>query len=233
MLYSDVKCLIVLFQTLELLAEVAVLEEEVVRLEEQVVNFRQGLYQQAVYLSSKRNVENLSESPIELATPIRSSKHQRSKSMSHNEFTSAISASRSSQPSLGRSASSRKLLSTDIASGNCSSRQVSNGKQITKKPISSCTPILEDVRGKENRLCTNTVRDKQSPDKKIAKTVSTPVKKTPTKHESMPKCLDPLKLEVHYTNSFLILTYCGLVIQLCNIFDCTARVQISRPGKGI
>ncbi|CAI0429924.1 unnamed protein product [Linum tenue] len=35
--------------TLELLAEVAVLEEEVIRLEEQVVNFRQGLYPEAVY----------------------------------------------------------------------------------------------------------------------------------------------------------------------------------------
>ncbi|KAI3684763.1 hypothetical protein L6452_33989 [Arctium lappa] len=45
--------------TLELLAEVAVLEEEVVRLEEQVVHFRQGLYQEAVYISSsKRNLEN-------------------------------------------------------------------------------------------------------------------------------------------------------------------------------
>lgn len=37
----------------------AVLEEEVVRLEEQVVHFRQGLYQEAVYISSsKRNVDN-------------------------------------------------------------------------------------------------------------------------------------------------------------------------------
>lgn len=37
----------------------AVLEEEVVRLEEQVVQFRQGLYQEAVYISSsKRNMEN-------------------------------------------------------------------------------------------------------------------------------------------------------------------------------
>ncbi|KAL8261181.1 hypothetical protein R6Q59_025230 [Mikania micrantha] len=45
--------------TLELLAEVAVLEEEVVRLEEQVVHFRQGLYQEAVYISSsKQNLEN-------------------------------------------------------------------------------------------------------------------------------------------------------------------------------
>ncbi|GFY95914.1 ternary complex factor MIP1 leucine-zipper protein [Actinidia rufa] len=45
--------------TLELLAEVAILEEEVVRLEEKVVHFRQGLYQEAVYISSsKRNMEN-------------------------------------------------------------------------------------------------------------------------------------------------------------------------------
>ncbi|KAJ6791878.1 Uncharacterized protein M6B38_241760 [Iris pallida] len=48
---------------LELLAEVAVLEEEVVRLEEQVVNFRQGLYQEAVYISSsKKTKENESDS---------------------------------------------------------------------------------------------------------------------------------------------------------------------------
>ncbi|KAL2504200.1 hypothetical protein Adt_19821 [Abeliophyllum distichum] len=45
--------------TIELLAEVAVLEEEVVWLEEQVVNFRQGLYQEAVCISSsQRNVDN-------------------------------------------------------------------------------------------------------------------------------------------------------------------------------
>ncbi|KAK4434459.1 hypothetical protein Salat_0608700 [Sesamum alatum] len=45
--------------TLELLAEVAVLEEEVVRLEEKVVHFRQGLYQEAVYISSsKKNMDN-------------------------------------------------------------------------------------------------------------------------------------------------------------------------------
>ncbi|KAG6786534.1 hypothetical protein POTOM_008140 [Populus tomentosa] len=43
--------------TLELLAEVAVLEEEVVQLEEQIVYFRQDLYQEAVHISSsKRNM---------------------------------------------------------------------------------------------------------------------------------------------------------------------------------
>ncbi|BBH06154.1 Protein of unknown function D [Prunus dulcis] len=180
--------------TLELLAEVAVLEEEVVRLEEQVVNFRQGLYQQAVYLSTKRNVETLNDSSEQ--TPIKSAKHQRSKSLSHNEFISATSASRL-QPSLSRSVSSRRLLSTDIVSdrttGNCSSRQVS-GKQISRKP-NCLSPLSEDGKGKENRLCSNAARDKQSPDKKTTKAV-TPVKKLPSKHESMVKCLDPLKLEL-------------------------------------
>ncbi|KAJ6940003.1 hypothetical protein NC651_006227 [Populus alba x Populus x berolinensis] len=43
--------------TLELLAEVAVLEEEVVQLEEQILYFRQDLYQEAVHISSsKRNM---------------------------------------------------------------------------------------------------------------------------------------------------------------------------------
>ncbi|CAN1273895.1 hypothetical protein LINPERPRIM_LOCUS15224 [Linum perenne] len=45
--------------TLELLAEVAVLEEEVVRLEEQVVHFRQDLYQEAVYISSSKTRNNI------------------------------------------------------------------------------------------------------------------------------------------------------------------------------
>lgn len=49
---------------MELLAEVAVLEEEVVRLEEQVVHFRQDLYQEAVHLSSsKRHMEHDSDEP--------------------------------------------------------------------------------------------------------------------------------------------------------------------------
>ncbi|CAM8922027.1 unnamed protein product [Rhodiola kirilowii] len=49
--------------TLELLAEVAVLEEEVVRLEEQVVQYRQGLYQEALYTyTSKKNFDNSADS---------------------------------------------------------------------------------------------------------------------------------------------------------------------------
>lgn len=61
-------------ETLELLAEVAVLEEEVVRLEEQIVNLRQGFYQEAVHISSFRkqmeSVENVEQSKAKKPEPL-------------------------------------------------------------------------------------------------------------------------------------------------------------------
>ncbi|XP_062102070.1 uncharacterized protein LOC133810836 isoform X2 [Humulus lupulus] len=198
--------------TLELLAEVAVLEEEVVRLEEQVVNFRQGLYQEAVYVSSKRNVENSSDSSsMDQTTPVRSAKHHRSKSMSQFDFNSATSpAARSQQPSLCRTTSSRKLLPTDAISnrtGSCSTststaRQANNGKLSTRK-LETISSISEDGRGKENRLWSNFVRaspekkaDKPSPEKRSTKMV-TPVKKPPMKQEPKDKSTpDQLKLQL-------------------------------------
>ncbi|KAH6788261.1 ternary complex factor MIP1 leucine-zipper protein of unknown function [Perilla frutescens var. hirtella] len=68
--------------TLELLAEVAVLEEEVVRLEEQVVNFRQGLYQEAASISSRRRSSDLSLTP---------SKQRHSRASSQSEVDSGSS----------------------------------------------------------------------------------------------------------------------------------------------
>ncbi|XP_019421484.1 PREDICTED: uncharacterized protein LOC109331440 isoform X5 [Lupinus angustifolius] len=128
--------------TLELVAEVAVLEEEVVRLEEQVVNFRQGLYQEAVYISSKRNAENLNN-PID-HNSIRSSKHRKSKSLSQSELTSTSTSTMARpQLSLARSASGRKLLS-----------------------------IPKEGHGKENTSFCNSPKDKQSPEKKTAKVIT-------------------------------------------------------------
>ncbi|MFQ6636493.1 hypothetical protein Gotur_014024 [Gossypium turneri] len=177
--------------TLELLAEVAVLEEEVVRLEEQVVSFRQGLYQEAVYASSKRNVENLNESTVE-QSPVRSSKHQRSKSLSVNEMSLVPTIARS-QPSLSRSVSSRKMLPPDTIydrAGQCFIRPT-NGKQASTKFNSASG----DVRGKENQSFANAVKDNQSPDKKVSNIV-TPVKRLPTKLDSADKYLDPLKVQL-------------------------------------
>lgn len=179
------------FQTLELLAEVAVLEEEVVRLEEQVVNFRKGLYQEAVYISSKRNLENLNDS-IE-TNSIRSSKHQRSKSLSLNEFNLTTTTPSRLQPPISRNASSRKLLfSADtVVSDNIT------GKHRKQNSISS---IPEESRGKENLSFSNAVmKDKQSPEKKTSK-ANTPVKKTPVKQESAEKLQETLKVNLLRNN---------------------------------
>ncbi|CAJ1942761.1 unnamed protein product [Sphenostylis stenocarpa] len=178
--------------TLELLAEVAVLEEEVVRLEEQVVNFRQGLYQEAVYISSKRNAENLND-PIDQNT-IRSSKHQRSKSMSQSEFNSTMMGR--SQPSLARSASSRKLLFSSETINEHTGKLV-HGKQSHRKQ-DSFSSIPEEGRGKENRSFCNFVKEKQSPEKKTTTKVITPIKKSPLKQESAEKCMDQLKLQLDW-----------------------------------
>ncbi|CAL5430830.1 unnamed protein product [Camellia sinensis] len=73
-----------------LLAEVTVLEEEVVRLEEQVVHFRQGLYQEAVYISfSNRNLE--SSADLYDPYPIKNSKLKQSKFSVQTEGSSATS----------------------------------------------------------------------------------------------------------------------------------------------
>ncbi|XP_057723070.1 uncharacterized protein LOC130937543 isoform X1 [Arachis stenosperma] len=176
--------------TLELLAEVAVLEEEVVRLEEQVVNFRQGLYQEAVYISSKRNAENMNDS-IEQNTA-RISKHQRSKSFSQSEFHSMTMGR--PQPSLARSASSRKLFSSDVATDHTG--KLVNGRQFHRKQ-ESFSSIPEEGKGKENRLFSNLVKDKQSPEKKTAK-VNIPMKKSPLKQESAEKCMDHFKLQLDW-----------------------------------
>lgn len=93
--------------TLELLAEVAVLEEEVVRLEEQVVNFRQGLYQEAAHISSTRSSEDLRD---DLST--RPSKQRHSRASSQSEVDSGSSEARPS-PCVSRIASSRKFVSVD------------------------------------------------------------------------------------------------------------------------
>ncbi|KAF7828745.1 Ternary complex factor MIP1 [Senna tora] len=179
--------------TLELLAEVAVLEEEVVRLEEQVVNFRQGLYQEAVYISSKRNVENLND-PLDQSS-IRSSKHQRSRSLTQNELHSTSMAR--TQPPLAKSASSRKLLSSDSNIIDHTGK-LANKKQLHRRQ-NSFSSIPEEGRRKGNQsFSSNSVKDnKHSPEKKMARVI-TPAKKSPLKQESAEKCMDHLKQQLDW-----------------------------------
>lgn len=169
-------------KTLELLAEVAVLEEEVVRLEEQVVSFRQGLYQEAVYISSKRNLESPNNNSVNENSPVRSTKHQRSKSMSQHEFNSMITPPKKHQQSLSRSISSRKLFSSDQTVNDRSGQRVVNGKQASPKPNLSSVTKPVDVRGKENQTSINASKDKknkESPEKKLGRFLTSVKKKKP------------------------------------------------------
>ncbi|XP_051127445.1 uncharacterized protein LOC127248920 [Andrographis paniculata] len=110
--------------TLELLAEVAVLEEEVVRLEEQVVNFRQGIYQEAVYIFSRKSPE---DSTADELSSSRSSQSKHSRSSSHGDNSLGSFRTRASC-----SLSSRKLFSLDSLSD--SSRHCPESLSIDKHP---------------------------------------------------------------------------------------------------
>ncbi|XP_020677431.1 uncharacterized protein LOC110096022 isoform X1 [Dendrobium catenatum] len=141
--------------TLELLAEVAVLEEEVVRLEEQVVNFRQGLYQEAIYISSsKRSSEN----------GLDSCHDQFSQNAKNPELHKVQSRSTGNNASSISSTSPSKRWSLD---GNqpFPSNCVIKGNRLPKKPNSS---LAEEPRGKENQLNANSAKTcNQSPLKKV------------------------------------------------------------------
>ncbi|KAI3462765.1 hypothetical protein Pfo_019428 [Paulownia fortunei] len=175
--------------TLELLAEVAVLEEEVVRLEEQVVNFRQGLYHEAVCVSSRRSTENSTPSSSE--SLIRSPKQRHSRSSSQSEVNLGSLVARPS-PSLSRSASTRKLLPSDCVSNglrHCSER-LTNGKQ----PPNESALGLKNGLVEENQTCSKSDKDKPYPEKKSL-VLGTHVKRCQLKPESMVKSVNPLKMQ--------------------------------------
>ncbi|PKA50010.1 hypothetical protein AXF42_Ash017549 [Apostasia shenzhenica] len=144
--------------TLELLAEVAVLEEEVVRLEEQVVNFRQGLYKEAIYISSsKKNSKN----GIQLSCD--SSSTQIAKDTEQNKSHSQLANSKAC--SISSSSPSMHWL-PDRNPNISSSKWLTNVKQLPKKPISS---LADSHRGKENQTEANSTKNtEQSPVKNAA-----------------------------------------------------------------
>ncbi|WOL08776.1 hypothetical protein Cni_G17529 [Canna indica] len=147
--------------TLELLAEVAVLEEEVVRLEEQVVNFRQGLYQEAIYISSskktKGNVSDLC------------SDGQLSQSSKTSEQLKMCADLRDGDAPVSVGASQSRRYSLDSEQFGAFYNQAKSAKRTLKKQSSSLD-FSEDLRGKENQWISNFSRsNKQSPVKKAPK----------------------------------------------------------------
>ncbi|XP_038990116.1 uncharacterized protein LOC103712010 isoform X2 [Phoenix dactylifera] len=147
--------------TLELLAEVAVLEEEVVRLEEQVVNFRQGLYQEAIYISSsKKTKESASDSYCDPNQCQNSKTIEQAKNCAHSATSETANISKTSVT---------MRWSSDADSDGPSSNQFVNGERTPKKPNSRLA-LLENRHGKENQLNTNAAGNcKQSPVKRVSK----------------------------------------------------------------
>ncbi|KAL5714241.1 hypothetical protein ACHQM5_016229 [Ranunculus cassubicifolius] len=171
--------------TLELLAEVAVLEEEVVRLEEQVVSYRQNLYQEAVNTSSsKRSMEN--------ATDIYdSSKMSESKASLPAEGNSA---STRAHPSMSKDPSSSvQLPSTPVVDRFGSIRAVAEKEAVKKTESSSSSS--EDGRGKENKSCPNSATTNKHSPKEPRSRIRTPVKPF-IEPRSIEKHLKPHKLQL-------------------------------------
>ncbi|KAJ8546145.1 hypothetical protein K7X08_018728 [Anisodus acutangulus] len=176
--------------TLELLAEVAVLEEEVVRLEVQVVNYRKGLYREAVSTCSRINTDDNHLPDSCPLLPGKGPKQRHSRSFSMREVNLGSSVPHSS-PSLDRSASSRKLfIKESIFDSSRISYDVvtSNSRQAVMK---NCNDSLKDgLMGKENHSADHTsTKDKPSPQKQV-NTIKTPSKRPPVKPESISKIAD-------------------------------------------
>ena len=122
------------FQTQELLAEIAVLEEEVIWLEEQVVTYRQNLYQEAVYICSKRKLEN----PVDYYEQILSRVSKEEKS---DREKSPVSVARTASTSSGV-VSDRSSLSVG-GTTSASSDLVSVDTMKKKPPVDVSTSTLD------------------------------------------------------------------------------------------
>ncbi|KAJ9562253.1 hypothetical protein OSB04_007413 [Centaurea solstitialis] len=179
-------------QTLELLAEVAVLEEEVVRLEEEVVSFRQGLYQEAVYLSSRISIgdsDNNSLEPSSKSTT--SSKHDTSRSSTSPVEVDSESSKPSQQKplnSLSRSASSR-MAYTHQTGSDLLNRRVER-KPADLKKVDSLVGN-DGVLGKENRSSSNSNSELKTSPERVANEVQSSVKRIQIKTVTAEKRTPP------------------------------------------
>ncbi|GAB2291379.1 hypothetical protein Dimus_025637 [Dionaea muscipula] len=140
--------------TLELLAEVAVLEEEVVRLEEQVALFRQGLYQEAVSTSSLKWNMGKSSDLFDISTSV---------------TERAVEATNAAHAQINSQASTMKPRAEDERIGeNFSSTTPTKNQQPLQNPQNACTlvktPLFESRSTRENNLDHNKLQ-KRSPGK--------------------------------------------------------------------
>ncbi|KAJ0754179.1 putative ternary complex factor MIP1, leucine-zipper [Helianthus annuus] len=171
-------------QTLELLAEVAVLEEEVVRLEEEVVSFRHGLYQEAVGLSSRINI-NSDNNSLE---PLEQSAKTGDGSVEMASESSKLSQQKVPLNSLSRSASSRLSYSNRIGT-DVLNRVV----EIKPADLKKSDSVISDdgVLGKENRSSANSNSKVKSSPERVPEEMPSLVRKPQIKFETAGKCSPP------------------------------------------
>ncbi|KAL0366165.1 UNVERIFIED_CONTAM: hypothetical protein Sradi_3506600 [Sesamum radiatum] len=177
--------------TLELLAEVAVLEEEVVRLEEKVVHFRQGLYQEAVYISSsKKNMDNSADlcDPVQ----IKYLKTKQSDSSLHTEANSTAIILKT-LPSLS---DERRGKENQSSTNSLKNKRLPNAKlqpmrtRVKKSPI-GCTSGKRHLDPQKSQL-ESRVMDHESSEERnpVKRETILPIDDSPNKiSESILKCL--------------------------------------------
>ncbi|KAL5221076.1 hypothetical protein ABZP36_025789 [Zizania latifolia] len=137
-------------QTLELLAEVAVLEEEVVRLEEKVVNFQKGLYEEAVIISMAKSAYL---SDTEQCRPARHDQvsHQNANWSSLKRIINVKQTLRRSSPSLSQGVRPGK------ENQSCTTNSFRDLSQLPLNSVPKCSvPIEEKCTGVQT---VSTVKD--------------------------------------------------------------------------
>ena len=173
-------------QMLELLAEVAVLEEEVVRLEEQVVHFRQDLYQEAVNISSsKKNME-----------------------LSLKNNSKQVQSELSVQKTGNSLATMNDKAKTFFMSLKLLNEKCESGLELPFDPFFLCLfSVSDNGLGKENESRMNSTSNHKVSSLQKTHTIKTPVKKSPARYKSSAKPNSP-KLNVSMKfpyYSFLVL----------------------------
>ncbi|XP_074274547.1 uncharacterized protein LOC141598706 [Silene latifolia] len=173
----------------ELVAEIAVLEEEVTRLEEQVVIHRQSLYQEAVFICSKRKSDN----PMEYFEQIMTRASRESRSDLEESPTSVVRtvsvASDQSSQSLGRLSDHPEQNLGDLLNENRATNDITSTDDILERCKSSGIQSHESSRSLVNSSKTEKRKENvQFPDRKLSR-VKTPLRKSSFKRQPSEKSL--------------------------------------------
>ncbi|KAL8172093.1 hypothetical protein V2J09_023897, partial [Rumex salicifolius] len=171
--------------TLELLAEVAVLEEEVLRLEEQVVVFRQDLHQETAHISSsKRNSDCLQYEP----SPKQSIRRQEPEKIASPELGSVLPG--------GHEKGKENQKCTYLTKNK---QKLTKGQQIrsaVNRPVDKCfDPQKSQLESRSNNMENAVVNVQSQDERKLGDHSPNAIS------ENMVKCLVTILLRMRRTKS--------------------------------